>query len=135
MLVLQNLGINATNIGFATLTMESDKFIVVREKVGDSSQVVIIDLNDINNPLRRPITADSVIMNPATKVLALKSGKTLQIFNIELKAKMKAYNMPEEVPFWKWINVNTIALVTETAVYHWSMQGICIFCACQLYCR
>lgn len=52
--------------------MESDKFIVVREKVGDSSQVVIIDLNDINNPLRRPITADSVIMNPATKVLALK---------------------------------------------------------------
>lgn len=66
------MGINAANIGFATLTMESDKFIVVREKIGDSSQVVIIDLNDISNPLRRPITADSVIMNPATKVLALK---------------------------------------------------------------
>ncbi|VDK49477.1 unnamed protein product [Anisakis simplex] len=122
-LLLQNLGINATNIGFATLTMESDKFIVVREKVGESSQVVIIDLNDITNPLRRPITADSVIMNPATKVLALKSAKTLQIFNIELKSKMKAHNMPEDVTFWKWVNVNTIALVTETAVYHWSMQG------------
>ncbi|VDN52328.1 unnamed protein product [Dracunculus medinensis] len=120
---LQNLGINAANIGFATLTMESDKFIVVREKIGDSSQVVIIDLNDISNPLRRPITADSVIMNPATKVLALKSNKTLQIFNIELKSKMKAYNMPEEVTFWKWVNMNTIAIVSETSVYHWSLQG------------
>lgn len=69
---LQSLGINVANIGFATLTMESDKFIVVREKVGENAQVVIVDMNDVNNPLRRPITADSVIMNPATKVLALK---------------------------------------------------------------
>lgn len=66
------MGINAANIGFATLTMESDKFIVVREKVGENAQVVIVDMSDVNNPLRRPITADSVIMNPATKVLALK---------------------------------------------------------------
>ncbi|VDN03972.1 unnamed protein product [Thelazia callipaeda] len=122
-LKLQSLGINAANIGFATLTMESDKFIVVREKVGENAQVVIVDMNDVNNPLRRPITADSVIMNPATKVLALKSVRTLQIFNIELKTKMKAYNMPEDVIFWKWVNVNTIALVSETAAYHWSLQG------------
>ena len=36
---------------------------------------------------------------------------------------MKAHNMPEDVVFWKWINVNTVALVTEGAVYHWSMEG------------
>ncbi len=47
----------------------------------------------------------------------------LQIFNIEIKAKMKAHNMVEEVTFWKWISVNTIALVTEKAVYHWTMEG------------
>lgn len=52
--------------------MESDKFICVREKVGESSQVVIIDLNDTANPIRRPISADSAIMNPASKVIALK---------------------------------------------------------------
>lgn len=52
--------------------MESDKFICVREKVGDNNQVVIIDMNDANNPIRRPITADSAIMNPASKVIALK---------------------------------------------------------------
>ena len=69
---LQNIGINAANIGFSTLTMESDKYICVREKVGETAQVVIIDMNDTANPIRRPISADSAIMNPASKVIALK---------------------------------------------------------------
>lgn len=103
--------------------MESDKFICVREKVGDSAQVVIIDMSNPTTPIRRPISADSAIMNPASKVIALKAMRTLQIFNIEMKSKMKAHTMTEDVVFWKWINVNTIALVTETAVYHWSMEG------------
>lgn len=122
-LQLTNIGINAANIGFNTLTMESDKFICVREKVGDSAQVVIIDMSNSANPIRRPISADSAIMNPASKVIALKAMRTLQIFNIEMKSKMKAHTMNEDVIFWKWINVNTIALVTETAVFHWSMEG------------
>lgn len=52
--------------------MESDKFICVRETAGETSQVVIIDMNDVSNPIRRPISADSAIMNPASKVIALK---------------------------------------------------------------
>ena len=51
------------------------------------------------------------------------AGKSLQIFNIEMKSKMKAHQMVEDVMFWKWVNLNTIALVTETSVYHWSMEG------------
>ena len=145
-LQLQSVGINPANIGFATLTLESDKFICVREKVGEQSQVVIIDLADPGNPTRRPISADSAIMNPASRVIALKgqfvawylfwveaefsnssywmpAGRTLQIFNIEMKSKMKAHDMTEEVVFWKWISLNTVALVTDTSVYHWSMEG------------
>nr|XP_019565714.1 PREDICTED: clathrin heavy chain 2 isoform X2 [Rhinolophus sinicus] len=122
-LQLQNLGINPANIGFSTLTMESDKFICVREKVGEQVQVVIIDLSNPMAPIRRPISAESAIMNPASKVIALKAGKTLQIFNIEMKSKMKSHTMAEEVIFWKWVSVNTVALVTETTVYHWSMEG------------
>uniref|UniRef100_A0A4W5JJ79 Clathrin, heavy chain b (Hc) n=1 Tax=Hucho hucho TaxID=62062 RepID=A0A4W5JJ79_9TELE len=70
-LQLQNLGINPANIGFSTLTMESDKFICIREKVGEQAQVVIIDMADPNTPIRRPISADSAIMNPASKVIDL----------------------------------------------------------------
>ena len=72
LLQLQNVGINAANIGFSTLTMESDKYICIREKVGETAQVVIIDMNDTANPIRRPISADSAIMNPTSKVIALK---------------------------------------------------------------
>lgn len=71
---LTNVGIQASNIGFNTLTMESDKFICVREKVGDTAQVVIIDMGDPTNPIRRPISGDSAIMNPASKVIALKGN-------------------------------------------------------------
>ena len=55
-LQLQNVGINPANIGFSTLTMESDKFICIREKVGDTAQVVILDMADVANPIRRPIS-------------------------------------------------------------------------------
>ncbi|CAI9724432.1 clathrin heavy chain 1 isoform X3 [Octopus vulgaris] len=40
-----------------------------------------------------------------------------------MKSKMKAHTMTEDVTFWKWISVNTVALVTDTAVYHWGMEG------------
>lgn len=66
------MGVNPANIGFSYLTMESDKFICVREKVGEQNQVVIVDMSDPTNPIRRPISADSAIMNPASKVIALK---------------------------------------------------------------
>uniref|UniRef100_A0AAR2LS31 Clathrin heavy chain n=1 Tax=Pygocentrus nattereri TaxID=42514 RepID=A0AAR2LS31_PYGNA len=122
-LQLQTIGVNPANIGFSCLTMESDRFICIREKVGEQNQVVIIDLSDPSNPIRRPITADSAIMNPASKVIALKAARTLQIFNMEMKSKVKAHTMTDEVMFWKWISINTIALVTDTAVYHWSMEG------------
>ena len=62
-------------------------------------------------------------MNPTSKVLALRAGQALQIFNIELKAKLKAYQMPDAVVFWTWLNDKTLAIVTATAVFHWSLEG------------
>lgn len=51
------------------------------------------------------------------------AGQNLQIYNLEMKSLVKEYNFSEPIVFWKWISVKTIALVTQTAVYHWSMQG------------
>ncbi|KNE65463.1 hypothetical protein AMAG_11086 [Allomyces macrogynus ATCC 38327] len=121
---LPALGINPASISFNTLTMESDKYICVRDKVGDANQVVIIDLADTGNILRRPITADAAIMHPATKIIALKAGRQLQVFNLDAKAKVTAFAMPEDVVFWKWISKTKLGLVTETAVYHWSIDGV-----------
>ena len=40
-----------------------------------------------------------------------------------MKSKMKAHDMPVDVVFWTWINTKTVALVTETQVFHWSTEG------------
>jgi len=46
----------------------------------------------------------------------------LQVFNLEMKAKVKSAQMADQVVFWKWISSNVLALVTAKAVYHWSMD-------------
>ena len=71
--------------------MESDKFICVREKVGETAQVVIIDLHDPTNPIRRPISADSAIMNPASKVIALKGKEYHSIIDLFVKILISCF--------------------------------------------
>ncbi|OJA15371.1 hypothetical protein AZE42_12816, partial [Rhizopogon vesiculosus] len=137
-LQLSSLAIQPSSIGFQnetlnypcalgfimisqTLTLESDHFICVREKANELNQVVIIDLADANNIVRRPISADSAIMHPHKKILALKAGRMLQIFNIEPIQKVKSHVNAEDVVFWKWVSDATIGVVTDTAVYHWTI--------------
>ncbi|RWW14365.1 hypothetical protein GW17_00021863 [Ensete ventricosum] len=127
-LTLPSIGINPQFITFTHVTMESDKYICVRETSPENS-VVIVDMNMPMQPLRRPITADSALMNPNSRILALKAkipGTTqdhLQVFNIEAKTKIKSHQMPEQVVFWKWITPKMLGLVTQTSVYHWSIEG------------
>ncbi|KAJ3555518.1 hypothetical protein NM688_g2533 [Phlebia brevispora] len=116
-LQLSSLGVQPASISF-----QANHFIAVREKVGEQNQVVIIDLADANHVLRRPITADSAIMHPHKKILALKAGRTLQIFDIEAKQKVKSHVMDTDIVFWKWLSDNTIGMVTDTSVYHWSVN-------------
>jgi len=125
---LPSLGVNQAHISFTHVTMESEKYICVRETTGQNN-VVIIDMSAPTQPMRRQITADSALMNPVSKVIALKAvvaettSDHLQIFNLEMKSKMKSYQMPEQVVFWKWITPSKLGLVTQTCVYHWDMEG------------
>ena len=106
--------------------MESEKFICIRETSPQNS-VVIVDMTNPMSPARRQITADSAIMNPDQKVIALKAKvpgsnqDSLQIFDLERKQKLKSVAMTEEVEFWKWITSDKLGLVTANSVYHWDM--------------
>ncbi|GAU27686.1 hypothetical protein TSUD_126320 [Trifolium subterraneum] len=80
-LTLGSVGINPQFITFTHVTMESEKFICVRE-TAPSNSVVMIDMNMPMQPLRRPITADSALMNPNTRILALKGdGEPVKVFD------------------------------------------------------
>ncbi|KAJ4296171.1 Clathrin heavy chain [Collariella sp. IMI 366227] len=124
LLQLSSLGVNSTAITFNTCTLESDSFICIRDKKDETSspEVLIVDLKNGNNVIRRPIKADSAIMHWSRQVIALKAqSRTLQIFDLEQKQKLKSTTMSEDVAFWKWISETTLGLVTESAIYHWNV--------------
>lgn len=61
-------------------------------------------------------------MHWTKQIIALKAqSRTLQIFDLGEKKKLKSATMNEEVVFWKWFSETTLGLVTETTVYHWDV--------------
>ena len=56
------------------------------------------------------------------EILALKAqGRTIQVFDLGAKSKLKSTIMNEDVVFWKWYNERCLGLVTDTSVYHWDV--------------
>eukprot|EP01036_Dinobryon_divergens_P047953 gene47953-64342_t len=117
------LSVNVDNLKFGTCSLESDKYITVCETYEGTAQVAIVDLANGNTITRQRMSAEAAIMNPVSNVIALRAAQQLQIFNLELRAKMKSYAMPSPLVYWRWISSNTIALVTATSVFHWRIDG------------
>lgn len=62
-------------------------------------------------------------MHWSKQIIALRAqSRTLQIFDLEKKAKLKSATMNEDVVFWKWVSETTLGLVTETSVFHWDIS-------------
>lgn len=96
----------------------------MRQKPNENAQpeVIIVNLKNNNSIMRRPIKADSAIMHYNKEIIALKAQqRTLQIFDLGQKAKLKSTTMSEDVVFWKWFNDRSLGLVTDTSVYHWDI--------------
>lgn len=56
------------------------------------------------------------------QVIALKAqARTLQIFDLSQKQKLKSNTMNEDVVFWKWYSTESLGLVTDTAIFHWNV--------------
>mmetsp|Transcript_21715 Transcript_21715/g.40605 ORF Transcript_21715/g.40605 Transcript_21715/m.40605 type:complete len:1699 (-) Transcript_21715:62-5158(-) len=122
---LSSMGVAPTSVRFNELTMESDKAILIRETQNGQAVLTTVDMAAGNQVNRRPIAAEAAIMNPESSVIALRGNQTLQIFNMEQKAKLKSYKLPEstQIKFWRWINPTTVGFVTQTSVFHWSIEG------------
>ncbi|KAL1972352.1 hypothetical protein VTN31DRAFT_6766 [Thermomyces dupontii] len=124
LLQLTSVGIDPSSIGFNSCTLESDHYVCVRQKTseGEKPQVVIVNLKNNNEVVRRPINADSAIMHWSRNVIALKAqSRTIQIFDLDAKQKLKSAVMNEDVVYWKWFSETSLGLVTDTAVYHWNV--------------
>ena len=72
-----SIGINGDRIKIGTCSMESDKFITVCENAGGTQQVAIVDLSAGNTVTRQRISAEAAIMNPVSRVIALRGNSEL----------------------------------------------------------
>jgi hypothetical protein len=65
-----------------------------------------------------------MIMSLIRRHQQIIANSQLQIFHLTERRLIKEYLLEEKISFWKWISANTIAIVGENAVYHWSLEGI-----------
>ena len=76
-LVNPPLSIAADCVKFGSCSLESDKFLTVCEK----GQVAIVDLKNGGSITRQQMSAEAAIMNPLSKVLALRCTYLTGFYN------------------------------------------------------
>jgi len=126
---LADLGINPQGFRSGNLTMESDRYISIKDQAADGSgQAVVIDMHNGNTVNKRPMKAEASLMNPADNIIALKGstegqpGHFVQVFNLDTKEKLGVYQAPEQIVFWRWVAPRVLALICQTDVFHWNLE-------------
>lgn len=119
---LTQLGIQQSSLDFRSTTLESDHYVCVREQGELGNTVAIVDLKNNNTVTRKNMSADSAILHPNQFVISLRAnGTTLQIFNLGSKQRLKSFTMDQAVVYWKWLDNDTLGLVTANSIYTWSI--------------
>ena len=61
-------------------------------------------------------------MHRSKNMIALRApsgnNTTIQVFDLDSKAKVKQCEVKETVRFWRWIDEDTLGIVGKTGVYH-----------------
>jgi clathrin heavy chain len=121
--VLQQHGFNPSLIKLGTLSFESDKFICAKEVDQQGTSVIVCDvLKNMAFSKRKMSKADGVMMHPTQNIMAVRANNgqnniMIQVYNLDLKQKLKDINVNYEITFWKWLDEKTIGLVSPSSVF------------------
>lgn len=117
-------GLRNEAISFKTITLEGEHHVCVRDVQPDGqTSLVIVDLEKRQSMRNNIRDAETAIMNPSERILALRSGRNLQIFDVAASKRISAVMFHDDVVYWHWITNRVIGVVTATTVYHWSMDA------------
>ncbi|EQL38694.1 clathrin heavy chain [Blastomyces dermatitidis ATCC 26199] len=124
LLQLKSIGISENAIFPSTCTVESDRFVCVRQNVGGQQQIVVVNPKSPDEVFRRSIPGESAIMHWNKHILAVRSEDgNLRIINLQTEQILKDVRFRVKILYWKWINERSLALVTATHAYHWDVFG------------
>ncbi|XP_077996151.1 clathrin heavy chain 2-like [Glandiceps talaboti] len=125
---LRDYEIKQEQINVQKVTMTSHKWICCchefRRKRHNRKRVTIVNIySKTPHPRSWPSIAESAAMNPTTPWLALKGGRSIEIFDLEQRKRRHMCTMENQIVYWTWINSEVIAIVTNRQVYHWNITG------------
>lgn len=74
------MGVQPEHVGFANVTMQAENFVCVREsRQSARSAVKILDMRKGVEVTEKPMSADSIIMNPKSADMALRGSLSCSI--------------------------------------------------------
>ncbi|KAL8431096.1 hypothetical protein ACSSS7_005501 [Eimeria intestinalis] len=136
---LADVGVKSASFRFGNVAIEGDKNLVVRDV--ESSELYFLSLR-VKDALengagggggppaysvsRKPTQAEAALHHPTDPIVALRakaegSQQLVQVLNLETKARLGTAPMQELIVFWRWVAPRILALVTEKAVWHWTL--------------
>eukprot|EP01052_Picozoa_sp_SAG31_P009399 SAG31_NODE_492_length_14913_cov_4.109086_5_plen_1645_part_00 len=114
-------GIKPADLNYKCLTMDSGKFICIRET--EAGGICVIDTANPTTPIRMPAPVEFACISGDGATLALCAQTTVQMFNFEDKTQLKSADVREAPVYMKWAAPGLLAIVTPSRVFHWSLEG------------
>ncbi len=121
---LTSVGIPADVYKQANLSLESDRFICIKEASPDGTILFnIVDISQGFKVQKKPIKADSVMMHPSKPIISMRTGgdqptSSIQVVDLTKKEVLRELNIPEPIQLWKWVSETVIGVVGTKSIYH-----------------
>ncbi|KII68857.1 Clathrin heavy chain 1 [Thelohanellus kitauei] len=121
---LQSLGIPLRLVHPSFITIDSKEYVCLVDPKGPETDVTVINTSNPDDIRKFSFDSDMVRINPDNKVLAVKTLRKIVVINLETMEQINEASFDEEIMFFKWISVYMIGVVTQTSIYHWSIEDI-----------
>ncbi|KAK2956604.1 putative Clathrin heavy chain 1 [Blattamonas nauphoetae] len=105
------------------LNLLSDSKMSCQTVIDGQNSIFILNPHDPSKRAQFQMTADAVAPHPSRSILALRAGRTVQIFDLEKTSRLKSAKIASNVEYFRWINDTTLGIVTASSVLHLNIEG------------
>ncbi|XP_008103506.1 clathrin heavy chain 2 isoform X2 [Anolis carolinensis] len=126
---LQAHGIVAEYITYPRVTLTSSSRLCVRHSpLGDTSRHTLTLLDPHMSPKEGDVPASwtihqvqGALANPSRPLLAVR-GQLAQIYDVDQRSLKNEWEFAHLIEYWVWLDADTLAVVTEENVFHWTVK-------------
>ena len=117
---LTSLGIPSDVYKQSNLSLESDRFVTIKEAPqGDKIFFNIVDMTKGYKLQRKELKADSILMHPSRPIISMRTGGDQPSNGIQIvDLNKREVSISEQIQFWTWVNETTLGLVCTRGIYH-----------------